>query len=1215
MTLISELIGLPEAVHQGDFVLRLSEGISDEHAAVTLRDYVVTPPLKTNFDDALTFIKGALESRSSKGAYLHGSFGSGKSHFMAVLYLLLKGNAAARGLQPLADVVTRHADWTRDRKFLLVPFHMIGARSMESAILGQYVSFVKRLHPNAPTPGVYVAETLFENASTLRVQMGDERFFKALNDRPSAAGGGWGSIGAVWDRARFEAALVAPVGEEDRTRLVGDLIETLFPAFNALASSEGEGFVPLDLGLSVMSQHARGLGYDGVILFLDELILWLASHSADTAFVNREGQKLAKLVEAQDPHRPIPIISFVARQRDLKDLVGDSVAGAYQLAFQDVLQWWEARFHVITLEDRNLPVIAERRVLKPRSDEAKRRIDEAFAQTTKVRDEVMDALLTSEADRAMFRQVYPFTPALVQILVAVSSMLQRERTALKVMLQLLVSQRQTLRLGDLVAVGDLYDVVAEGNEAFSEGMRQYFESAQRLYVGKLRPLLEQQHGVREEQLAELPWTDAKALAFRRDARLVKTLLLSALVPNVEALKALTPRRLGALNHGTFRSPIQGQEDSLILGRLRQLAAQVGEIHISEDPRNPVITLQLTGVDIDSVLQQAKHEDNAGNRLRKMRELVFQACAIEDEDELFLTHDILWRGTKRTVEVTFVNVYEMSLESMKARGSDWRLVIDFPFDAEGRTPSDDRGKVNDFRTTQEPSTTIVWIPSFFSRASLHDLGQLVLLDHVLTGDRLNGYATHLAPGDRATAKVLLDNQRAQLRQKLRHVIEGAYGVSTPIEGSLETSFDHPLAEHVQSLDPGLRLQPPVAADMKGALLHLLNQALSHQFPHHPLFEVEQEVRPAALRRVFGEVQKAVQAPGGRLFIEQADMRRLMRQIAVPLQLGEMGEQHFVLGRNWLQHFERKVAETGAVRTVRRLREWANEPQPRGLPTEVANLVILCYAEQQNLRFVLHGGPVTPSIDSLHDELELREVDLPSPGVWAEVRQRATEVFGLTLLELRTASNVGEAIRALKERATALKADAAKLTLKLGDRLDANGLSRSDGARARTAAACHVLLAALDQADPERTVDVLAQAQLTTSGAAMARSLKSAGAVVTALEQTRWSVIDAASGLADARAPRAEALRRALLEALESDEYVRDLAKTLLRIEDEAAALLVATAPTEPALSPPGACWTVVERDTLTRAPSVKAIAALDQLRARLAQDEKLRLTVSWTVERE
>ena len=38
----------------------------------------------------------------------------------------------------------------------------------------------------------------------------------------------------------------------------------------------------------------------------------------------------------------------------------------------------------------------------------------------------MNVLLTREGDRAMFRKVYPFSPALVQTLIAVSSVLQRE---------------------------------------------------------------------------------------------------------------------------------------------------------------------------------------------------------------------------------------------------------------------------------------------------------------------------------------------------------------------------------------------------------------------------------------------------------------------------------------------------------------------------------------------------------------------------------------------------------------------------------------------------------------------------------------------------------------------------------------------------------------------------------------------------------------------
>src|ERR1700694_1287502 len=125
MTLIKDLISLPEHVHRGDFVLRLTEGV--EKPTETLRDYVVTPQLVECFDDALRFIN----------------------------------DAGGWGCPDLASVVALHTGWTESRRFLLVPYHMIGAQSMESAILGHYVEHVRRLHPDAPLPGVFRAEGLF----------------------------------------------------------------------------------------------------------------------------------------------------------------------------------------------------------------------------------------------------------------------------------------------------------------------------------------------------------------------------------------------------------------------------------------------------------------------------------------------------------------------------------------------------------------------------------------------------------------------------------------------------------------------------------------------------------------------------------------------------------------------------------------------------------------------------------------------------------------------------------------------------------------------------------------------------------------------------------------------------------------------------------------------------------------------------------------------
>ena len=108
-TYIKDLIELPDQVRRGDFVLRLTEGVTKPEE--TLDTYVVTPQLVRCFDDALGMIRAGIEGRTSKAAYLHGSFGSGKSHFMAALYLLLQHNPAVRSVAELAPVVDRHNAW------------------------------------------------------------------------------------------------------------------------------------------------------------------------------------------------------------------------------------------------------------------------------------------------------------------------------------------------------------------------------------------------------------------------------------------------------------------------------------------------------------------------------------------------------------------------------------------------------------------------------------------------------------------------------------------------------------------------------------------------------------------------------------------------------------------------------------------------------------------------------------------------------------------------------------------------------------------------------------------------------------------------------------------------------------------------------------------------------------------------------------------------
>jgi hypothetical protein len=93
-----------------------------------------------------------------------------------------------------------------------------------------------------------------------------------------------------------------------------------------------------------------------------------------------------------------------------------------------------------------------------------------------------------------------------------------------------------------------------------------------------------------------------------------------------------------------------------------------------------------------------------------------------------------------------------------------------------------------------------MPSFFSAKAQHDLGRLVVLDYILTGERFNELAAHLALVDRGPAQALLRNQRDQLQQRVRQYLEVAYGIA----GDSRDAVVNPMApeDQFRSLDQTL-----------------------------------------------------------------------------------------------------------------------------------------------------------------------------------------------------------------------------------------------------------------------------------------------------------------------------------------------------------------------------------------------------------------------------
>jgi hypothetical protein len=632
-------------------------------------------------------------------------------------------------------------------------------------------------------------------------------------------------------------------------------------------------------------------------------------------------------------------------------------------------------------------------------------------------------------------------------------------------------------------------------------------------------------------------------------------------------------------------------------------------------------VQLSGVDTDSIIEQARREDNQGNRIRRVRQMLFEQLHITGEGEFEQYHEFLWRYTKRNCTVLFRNIRELPDSSLENSQADWKLVIDFPFDEAGHGPRDDLSTIQRFlQSHPRGANTLCWVPSFFSHEAQKDLGMLVILEHILTGERFGQYSSHLSPQDRPAAKSVLESQRSMLRQRVQNHLDAAYGLDAASHGSLDPTQELELSEQYVALCPGFEPQPPVAANLAGAMRDLLSQALQHEFPAAPNFETE--IKSSVLKKVYELVLPATQSSDGRAAIDKP-LRPLLRQVANPLLIGEMGVEatHFVLGQHWKAHFSRKAAEAGGAMGVAQLRRWIDEPKPMGLPKEGQNLVILLFAAQTNRTLYRHSGPYdNATLQNIPDDCELRSVDLPDDRTWEIAVQRAGSIFGMAPPRLLSANNVSAVVSELKKKADESRRCCQAYSQRLKERMAKLSLKSDETDRLRTAVATRALLERIHAADPGAVVAQLTGASVATSESAMGECLSKAAELEGNLDTANWEIFDAIGKLTDGRQAEAREILAEVNAALSSDEHVIQLAPALKGAQAKAVRLLTATTPprppdVKPPIQPPVPPGSeIVDQGTKQDLTLSAAEEVLETLKKRVQDGQTARINLGWVIEK-
>ncbi|WP_042366886.1 hypothetical protein [Streptacidiphilus neutrinimicus] len=1191
---LRDVLDIKEDVHAGDFKVELSQGFTGSSAG-SVKDYVVTPQLAAEFDKALKLVRGAVRKNTSYAAYLHGSFGAGKSHFLTVLHAVLN-NEADDARPRLREVITQHQDWLPGKRFLMVPYHLVGVPNLDSALLGGYVRTVREQRPEASTPLVFKADALLADARSLRESLGDEAFAKllpvaapvtgALDSADGADEDELRPIGAVaataWSTADLDAAFNAPAHDSRRAALVSALTDGPMKAYAHSAQTDGDAYISLDDGLSVISRHAHSLGYDGIVLFLDELILWLQARMRERTFVNDEIQKLVKVIESSNAVRPVPIVTFVSRQRDLSQLVGSDILGADVESLEQALTYLNERFDVINLEDRNLPEIIKERVLQPRAGQ-RPVLDQAFAGIDRSSQLVKDILLddggATHADWDDFRAVYPLSPVLLNVVVALSGALQRERSGLK-LIQELLERNAGAPLGQLVPLGDLWDVLADPNRsgaAFTDRLKHEFDAAKRFHAKAYDHLLEKYGRADHPDLVA-------------DDRFVKTLLLAALAPDVPALRRLTGARLAALNHGSVRSrtvPVGAR----VAERLRALQG-VFPSELRAEGNDPAFSLHLSDLDVEPLLEVVAGEDKPGVRRVWLRDRLWELLGVKP-GQLVDEREVVWRGTKRTVEFVFGNVADSrdlpDEQFTPATPGSVRFVVDYPFDEDHhRYPSYDFQRVEELRKNGHEAHTLIWLADFFSEQRKAQLGRLMRINFLLERNRLLEFTGTYSPEDRAKAQKQLELAQSTLTGSLVGALGEVYGIAEVKEGTVAAEVVD--GRHVLSLEPRFpRPQPEGAKTFADNLQHLADGLLSALHPKHPDFGMDRAgqrkaVTPAELRTTLEWLTRAMDE-GGRVEVDTHQLATVKR-IVEPLELGAVHEGPLVLRADWRTRVNQAAAaqlpreQDREVIAVEDIRGWITKDLGyTGLDKLTGNLLIAAYALLDDRAWVYHNGPETdaPDLAAIGPGWGLKSQPLPSEEEYAAARDRATRLFGVLSKPGPYARNVHQLATGIRAKAEPFETAVAGVRASLESHAVLLGL---DG-QASVPRLVHLreaagLLARLSRHGSDATglVRELAAVSYETSERELSKTMSSSAEVLTALDGTDWRVLASVRELCDrddSVGDRARRLLEQVAEAAHATEDERNLAPVLKPVRNTGMAILDAALKVErgqPAPAGPG-----------------------------------------------
>lgn len=987
MTLtIREAFDLPsrEDITAQEFVVKLQVEDDEARDRKLVTDYVFTPTVEKELPQIFDALRHVFERGEEMGRFIHGSFGSGKSHFMALMGMLLRNRDVAweKDAKVIAQLRS-HREWIAGANLLVVRLHMLTADEEQfDRMVYEATNRALELLDKPPFEFIHVEGVLDEMRREAE-QYGDA-FWEQLR-----------KAGVLSSKGAFE--MMAEGEPRDREDLARAFLE------HKGRDTRSAGLDPnWGEGLQRLATHVKSHGFGGVVFLIDELMLWLGEKT-EPEFKKAINQ-LNTMVDHTTGRRAVPLFVFVARQRKLREFFPD---WASDDVLEEHLAHHSERFEQTTLQDVELRHICRQRVLKRLADKETEvaKVVDGLAEKHK---KALPSLLQS-ANIDYLKDVYPFHPALIEMLIDISSLMQRERTALRLLYELLVVHYPELPLGEFLPVGSAFEAIFPPQET-PQGRKKLddLQSIHRLYYERFRPAMhEMLRQAKEDEAFDFDEDRQKVLD-----QLVKTALLAEVSPRLKGTGGLTVERLVRLNDADVEGHTDRGRMTQAYQALVELARKVpGSLQVSGSGRTAVVTVVLQGANLEEYMERARAKVSAHHvRFKVFTQILKETLGLTGgkwDGQKRGPVDYEWRGTKRRGSLWIENVREMSNAQFKPdEGELFRLVVDYPWDEPGYTVEADRQRAQDVRKREGRIPTVCWLPRHMTQHELEDLTDYAAAAHLCSTEGAE-LLTRLAEHERT--------------QVLRQA-ESRMGM---MKGRIVDSLSRVYREHgqVYALWGEIGDKPP-EPELADNPRRLAQDLLDQRFPLHPHFG--KGYSTASLHTLCDWLIEAANTPDQSAQYDE-NLAKVLKELGQPLELLDLGQT-----RGRLRQDTRYIKAVMSKASGERV-QWDAVDEllatEYGFEPAVRNLFLLYVARLHSFRIL--SGDGTPQQLS-HDGkarsgLVLERARLLSVAEWTRARDLGPALFaGLAQPSTnRTISEQDGYADALRERGVAARRNLQKV----------------------------------------------------------------------------------------------------------------------------------------------------------------------------------------------